>query len=76
MQGLSVVPVEGRNGQLNPGVVRVPQQELVDWALQQARTKHKSVLLHSLSVRSFLLVGAASTAAVAALVVPKIMQHA
>ena len=76
MQGLSVVPVEGRNGQLNPGVVRVPKQELVNWSLQQARTKHRSALLHSLTVRSFLLVGATSTAAVAWLVVPKIMQHA
>ena len=76
MQGLPSVPVAGRNGQLNPGVVRVPQQELVDWASQQARSRKRSVFLHSLSLRSFLLVGGASTAVAAAYVVPKVLQHA
>ena len=76
VQGLSTLPVESRSGNINPGAVRVPQQAFMDWAKRQARGKRGSAFMHTMSLRYSLVFGAASTAAVAAYVVPKIMEHA
>ena len=76
MQGLPTVPVAGKHGQVNPGVLRVPQQAFVDWAFQQARGNSGAAFLHTLSVRYMLVLGTATTAVISAYVVPKIMQHA
>jgi len=75
-QGLPTLPVEGRSGSINPGALRVPQQAFLDWAQRQARGKSGSAFVHTMSLRYSLVFGAASTAAVATYVVPKIMEHA
>ena len=48
----------------------------MDWAKQQARGKKGAAFMHTMSLRYSMVFGAASTAVVAAYVVPKIMEHA
>ena len=76
MQGLPTVPVIGKSGNVNPGALRIPQQAFVDWAVRQARGKSGAAFMHTMSLRYLLVFGAASTAAMTAYVVPKIMEHA